>query len=60
MQWKPVQIGDERIRSFFALLPARQYNNLEARWLERVTVRERYVMGYAFHEHWVIMEFIDD
>ena len=49
-----------RYRRFFAFFPVRaQHDNvIETRWLETVTVYEKYVEG-DFYSYWQTIKFID-
>jgi hypothetical protein len=42
MRFKKTQPGDERVRTFFAFTPQRCWTTGEIRWMETVTVSERY------------------
>lgn len=55
MKFKIPQHGDERTRTFFAWLPVR--DDYEVRWLEKVTVRERY--SSIIYACWYVLEFLD-
>lgn len=54
------QTSGTRTRTFFAFFPVRAENNnvLETRWLETVTVYEKYVDG-DFYSYWQAIKFID-
>lgn len=54
------QTGGTRTRTFFAFFPVRaEHNNvIETRWLETVTVYEKYVEG-DFYSYWQTIKFID-
>lgn len=55
---KPTEHGDERVRTFFAWLP---YSvNGEVRWMETITVRERYVKCTGVFSDWWGKEYLDD
>lgn len=58
---KRVNIGDTRVKSFFAVLPVKV--GKENRWWERVTVLQRYEDLTPYSDEgfmcWVNIEFID-
>jgi hypothetical protein len=56
MRWYRPQPGDFRVKTFFAWIPVMV--ETEARWLEQVIVRQRYVSGFS-GSCWVTVEFID-
>jgi hypothetical protein len=58
MRFRQPNIGDKRIRSFFALFPVRCYTTNEIRWMETVTVLEKYVQGIG-PGYWAIEKFND-
>jgi hypothetical protein len=55
MRWTRWQYGDERTRTFIALLPRAldpsPIGGAQWVWLERVTVRERYSKGWRY-DYW--------
>lgn len=60
MKWKMDTHGDERTRSFFAWFPVCADKENEARWLERVRVRERFHVYNHRCSGWSVVEFITD
>lgn len=64
MRFKKPRHGDERLRSFFAILPQRCCRTGEIRWMERVTVLEHYFdrddLALIGGGRWHILEFLDD
>ena len=66
MKWhyeekKIVEVNDKRIRTFFALFPV--FINGDARWLEKVMVRQQYNNyrdGLEYFESWDDIEFVEE
>lgn len=57
--------GDTRVVKFFAFLPVSVRKIISGRdivytrWLENVTVKQRYKQDAEFHSNWENIEFID-
>lgn len=51
-KWKNPEDWDTRIKTWFALWPVIIEN--ECRWLETVTIKQRYLVG------WYNVEFVDE
>jgi len=60
LKQQPV-VGDTRTISKFAFLPIRIEN--EIRWLERVKIKQQYVLGsikFSAYDYWRNIEFISN
>ena len=64
MRFKKPTEGDTRVRKFFAWIPVREIKTGEIRWLEHVTVNDRYITGIGggseprVCDGWVVDSFI--
>lgn len=63
MRWKTkvYRDGDKRVRKFFAFFPVCVWGRTEAetRWLQRVTVLEKFVVSWS-DSYWITLKFIDE